>query len=92
MTSELYTTGTGASTISDESVTLVREAMGDATRAITMTSGLTGYELERPAKVIVPVITPLINMLPPATRRGRGCRPLEGDHELRYLAQLGHAG
>lgn len=70
MTSELYTAGAGASTISDESVTLVREAMGDATRAITMTSGLTGYELERPAKVIVPVITPLINMLP--RRRGAG--------------------
>lgn len=56
--------------VSDETVTLVREAMNDATRAITTTIGLTGYELERPAKVIVPVMTPLVNMLP--RRRGAG--------------------
>ncbi|HEX9038532.1 MAG TPA: hypothetical protein VF808_16230 [Ktedonobacterales bacterium] len=61
---------TPGQSVSDETVTLVREAMNDTTRAITMTSGLTGYELERPAKVIVPVITPLVNMLP--RRRGAG--------------------
>jgi hypothetical protein len=68
-----YTTATGAQPgqrISDETVTLVREAMSDATRAITTSTGLTGYELERPAKVIVPVVTPLVNMLP--RRRGAG--------------------
>jgi hypothetical protein len=57
-------------TISDETVELVRQAMADTTRAITMTSGLIGYELETPAKIIVPVITPLVNLLP--RRRGRG--------------------
>ncbi len=57
-------------TISDETVELVRQAMAETTRAITMTSGLIGYELEAPAKVIVPVITPLVNLLP--RRRGRG--------------------
>ncbi len=57
-------------TISDETVELVRQAMADTTRAITMTSGLIGYELEAPAKIIVPVITPLVNLLP--RRRGRG--------------------
>ncbi|HEY8325694.1 MAG TPA: hypothetical protein VIG77_14440, partial [Ktedonobacterales bacterium] len=71
MTNNLYTAPTAsAGTISDESVSLVRDAMGDATRAITTASGLTGYELERPAKVIVPVVTPLVNMLP--RRRGAG--------------------
>lgn len=57
-------------TISDETVELVRQAMADTTRAITTTSGLLGYELETPAKVIVPAITPLVNLLP--RRRGRG--------------------
>ncbi|MDE3231355.1 MAG: hypothetical protein KGO05_15870, partial [Chloroflexota bacterium] len=33
-------------------------------------SGLLGYELETPAKVVVPAITPLVNMLP--RRRGAG--------------------
>src|SRR6185437_14225348 len=71
MTNDLYTAPTAsAGTISDDSVSLVREAMGDATRAITTATGLTGYELERPAKVIVPVVTPLVNMLP--RRRGAG--------------------
>jgi hypothetical protein len=57
-------------TISDETVELVRQVMADTTRAITTTSGLIGYELEAPAKIIVPVITPLVNLLP--RRRGRG--------------------
>jgi hypothetical protein len=70
MTSNLYTAGAGAPTITDESVSLVREAMSDATRAVTTATGFNGYELERPAKVIVPVVTPLINMLP--RRRGAG--------------------
>ncbi len=68
MASAVYLPGTAGSTIADETVALVREAMGDATRAITMASGLMGYELEAPAKVIVPVVTPLANMLP--RRRG----------------------
>ena len=38
--------------------------------AITTASGLLGYELETPARVIVPVITPLVNMLP--RRKGVG--------------------
>ncbi|HEY1388063.1 MAG TPA: hypothetical protein VGF38_05920 [Ktedonobacterales bacterium] len=70
MASAVYLPGTAGATIGDETVALVREAMGDATRAITMTSGLVGYELETPAKVIVPVVTPLVNMLP--RRRGNG--------------------
>jgi PKD repeat protein len=70
MASAVYLPGTAGPTIGDETVALVREAMGDATRAITMASGLVGYELEAPAKVIVPVVTPLVNMLP--RRRGNG--------------------
>jgi hypothetical protein len=57
-------------TISDETVSLVRQAMADTTRAITTASGLLGYELETPAKVVVPVITPLVNLLP--RRKGVG--------------------
>jgi hypothetical protein len=70
MTTGLYTPGPLGPTISDETVALVRQAMADTTRAITMGSGLIGYELEAPAKVVVPVITPVINMLP--RRKGAG--------------------
>src|SRR5690242_4253176 len=70
MASAVYLPPTAGSTIADETVALVREAMGDATRSITMASGLVGYELETPAKIIVPVITPLVNMLP--RRKGAG--------------------
>lgn len=66
----LYTPGPVGPTISDETVALVRQAMADTTRAITTASGLIGYELEAPAKVVVPVITPVINMLP--RRKGVG--------------------
>src|SRR5579859_4714044 len=68
--SPLYRPGPPAPTISDETVSLVRAAMADTTRAITTATGLVGYELEAPAKVIVPVITPLVNMLP--RRKGSG--------------------
>jgi hypothetical protein len=44
--------------------------MADTTRAINVASGIIGYELEAPAKIIVPVITPLVNMLP--RRKGSG--------------------
>ncbi len=57
-------------TITDETVQLVRQAMADTTRAITTASGFNGYELETPARVVVPVITPLVNLLP--RRRGAG--------------------
>jgi hypothetical protein len=70
MTTGLYTPGPLGPTISDETVALVRQAMADTTRAITSASGLIGYELEAPAKVVVPVITPVINMLP--RRKGAG--------------------
>ena len=52
--------------VSDETVELVRQQMAEYTRdsAITAFSGLTGYELEAPAKVINPVITPLVNVIP----------------------------
>jgi hypothetical protein len=66
----LYSPGPMGPTISDETVALVRQAMADTTRAITTASGLIGYELEAPAKVVVPVITPLVNMLP--RRKGVG--------------------
>jgi hypothetical protein len=66
----LYTPGPVGPTISDETVALVREAMAETTRAINTSTGLNGYELEVPARVIVPVITPLVNLLP--RRRGAG--------------------
>ena len=70
MGTSLYSPGPVGPTISDETVEMVRQAMADTTRAITTASGLIGYELEAPARVIVPVITPLVNMLP--RRRGAG--------------------
>ena len=70
MSNALYTQGQKPATISEETVELVRQAMADTTRAITTGTGLVGYELETPARVIVPVITPLVNMLP--RRRGAG--------------------
>jgi hypothetical protein len=70
MGTNLYTPGPVGPTISDETVALVRAAMADTTRAITTASGLIGYELEAPAKVVVPVITPLVNMIP--RRKGSG--------------------
>ena len=70
MASTLYNPGPVGPTISDETVALVRQAMADTTRAITTASGLIGYELEAPAKVVVPVITPLVNMIP--RRKGSG--------------------
>ena len=69
-TGTLYNPNPVGPTISDETVALVRQAMADTTRAITTATGLIGYELETPAKVVVPVITPLVNMLP--RRRGGG--------------------
>jgi hypothetical protein len=70
MAAGLYTPGPIGPTISDETVALVRQAMADTTRAITTASGLIGYELDAPAKVVVPVITPLVNMMP--RRKGVG--------------------
>ena len=70
MGTALYTPEPVGSAISDETIALVRQAMADTTRAITTASGLIGYELEAPAKVVVPVITPLVNMLP--RRKGAG--------------------
>lgn len=70
MNAQLYAGGRPGPTISDETVDLVRAAMADTTRAITTATGFIGYELEAPAKVIVPVITPLVNMIP--RRKGNG--------------------
>ncbi len=70
MSASILSTPAAAPTITDETVSLVRQAMADTTRGITTASGLIGYELEAPARVIVPVITPLVNLLP--RRRGRG--------------------
>ncbi|HEV2239048.1 MAG TPA: hypothetical protein VGR57_20495, partial [Ktedonobacterales bacterium] len=69
-TQAYYSAGPMGPTISDETVALVRQAMADTTRAINTATGLIGYELEAPAKVVVPVITPLVNMLP--RRKGTG--------------------
>jgi len=58
-------------TISDETVALIRAAQAQVQRAgITSQSGLVGYVLEAPAKAIVPIITPVRNLLP--RRMGRG--------------------
>lgn len=54
--------------VTDETVSLVQQAM--ERRGITTATGFTGYELEAPAKIIVPVITPLVNMIP--RRMGNG--------------------
>lgn len=58
-------------TITDDTIALIKLAHAQATRAgITTSTGLTGYLLEAPAKAIVPVITPLRNMIP--RRQGKG--------------------
>ncbi len=54
--------------LSEETLALVRQAQ--ATRAINTTSGLIGYDLEAPARVLVPTQTPLVNLLP--RQRGKG--------------------
>lgn len=57
--------------LTDETVDLMRVALADTARSgITTGSGLQGYQLEAPAKVIVPIITPLINMIP--RKKGTG--------------------
>jgi hypothetical protein len=66
----MFRPGAPGPSVTDETVALVRTAMADTTRAIDTASGLIGYELEAPAKVVVPVITPLVNMLP--RRKGTG--------------------
>jgi hypothetical protein len=54
--------------LNEETIALFRQAQ--ESRAINVASGLIGYDLEAPAKVIVPVTTPLINMLP--RQKGKG--------------------
>lgn len=51
--------------ISDETIALVRAAReADVTRAITAATGLVGYDLHKPAQVVVPVFTPIVNSTP----------------------------
>ena len=57
-------------TLSEETIALVRMAQADTKRGINTLTGLTGYLLEEPAKAIVPIITPLRNMIP--RRNGKG--------------------
>jgi hypothetical protein len=64
----LYKGGTTGPTVSDRTIALVRDAIEQ--RSITVSTGLIGYELETPAKTVVPIITPLVNMLP--RRQGSG--------------------
>ena len=56
--------------ISDQTIEQVRMAQADTTRAITTSSGLIGYDLESPAKVMKPVYTPALNSIP--RRKGPG--------------------
>ncbi len=57
----------GLADISAETIRLVQATQK---RAITSQTGLTYYLLEAPAKAIVPVITPVRNMIPRRTGRG----------------------
>ena len=54
--------------LNEETIALFRQAQ--ESRTINVASGLIGYDLESPAKVIVPVTTPLINLLP--RQKGKG--------------------
>src|SRR5579875_1777810 len=54
--------------LNEETSAVFRQAQ--ESRAINTTSGLIGYDLEQPAKVIVPVTTPMVNML--ARKKGKG--------------------
>jgi hypothetical protein len=56
--------------ISEQTLEQVRMAQADTTRAITTSSGLIGYDLESPAKVMKPVYTPALNSIP--RRKGPG--------------------
>ncbi len=61
----------GAVTITDETIALVRQAReAELTRAINLASGLIGYDLHAPAQVVVPIYTPLVNQLPRVTGPG----------------------
>jgi hypothetical protein len=48
------------------------------------TSGLTAYDLEAPAKLLYPVLTPLRNMVPAGVRQGRHPSRLAGDHRHQH--------
>lgn len=62
--------------ITDETLRLFEQAlttrtqMPTDTRGISASTGFTGYVLEAPAKVIVPVQTPMVNMLPRRPSQG----------------------
>lgn len=56
--------------ISDQTLEQVRLAQADTTRAITTSTGLIGYDLEAPSKVMKPVYTPALNSIP--RRKGPG--------------------
>jgi hypothetical protein len=50
--------------VSSQTIELVRQQRADITRAITTATGFIGYDLKTPAAMLVPFLTPLLNMLP----------------------------
>jgi hypothetical protein len=71
MEKSMTTATSSPASITDETVALIRQAQAEVTRAgITTATGLQGYQLEAPAKVIVPIITPLRNLFP--RKKGTG--------------------
>jgi len=50
--------------VSSQTIELVRQQRADITRAITTATGFIGYDLKTPAAMLVPFMTPLLNMLP----------------------------
>lgn len=56
--------------ITDETIALVKEVAAGGMRSINLATGLQGYDLHKPAQVVVPVITPVVNSLPRADSVG----------------------
>lgn len=50
--------------VSSQTIELVRQQRADITRTITTATGFIGYDLKTPAAMLVPFLTPLLNMLP----------------------------
>ena len=50
--------------ISSDTIDLVTNARADIQRGITTATGFIGYDLKTPAAMLVPFLTPLLNMLP----------------------------
>ncbi len=88
-----------AAQVSADTLRLIKEAQGNPsaallkayTQAASATSGITAYDLEAPAKLLFPVITPLRNVIPRVSGKGgiqANWRAVTGVNSARYSLGL----